>query len=802
MVKAKSLMGLLVLIGLICAQPLFGQSIAEWHTSMGMFRAEIREDLVPITGNNFIDLTNDNFYDGLYWHRVVEDFVIQDGWNMWEPEPDPIPLEIHPDLRHDAAGVLAMARASDPNSATSQYYFTLSPQPGLDDNYAVFGECVYGLDVILAIGEVPTIDEVPIDTVWIDSVRIIGNVYPHIDLLSSEIDDDPENSDDDGVLNPLESGNLIVEIKNVLDFADAENTVGVLRCEDDRVSIPDSIVEFGTIANGDSLTNADDPFTIVSTVNEVFSTKLTLHLTANPDGDYPYEIDHTIPFSVSLNQYGWPRQISGSTSSGLILDINGDGENEVIFGDDAGGLHAVQVDGETELSGFPVDLEDNISAAVAVDDIDDDDYLEIVAGTFGNQLLCVDYTGDILFSYSTSGQFRGNPMIADVDGNGTKEIIGVTLSGQMIVLDSDGNDYGNFPVNVGPGVLSPPAIADLDGDGYLDIIVLNSISGGSIYAISTSNGEAISGWPLTLGSGSLRGPIVADINSDESVEVLVGLSNGEFFAINSDGSTQFSRNIGVAINTSVLAADVDQNGSMEIVFVANDGSVYVMDNQGNDLYDFPISVETVVQSSPILADLNDNGTQDIIFGDNEGDIHAIDVSGDAIDPFPVHIGGILQTSPAIGELDGDNDPEIIIPNDNYYFVIDYKQSATIGWPCFKANPRRTGNAAQVYTGIEAENMVNTPVKTTFLGNNYPNPFNPETIIRFGLAKKSLVTLKIYDLSGRLVRTLIDGDLREGGYHAVRWNGNDENGDSVGSGMYIYKMETDEYRQTRRMILLK
>jgi flagellar hook assembly protein FlgD len=66
----------------------------------------------------------------------------------------------------------------------------------------------------------------------------------------------------------------------------------------------------------------------------------------------------------------------------------------------------------------------------------------------------------------------------------------------------------------------------------------------------------------------------------------------------------------------------------------------------------------------------------------------------------------------------------------------------------------------------------------------------------------LVTLKIYDLSGRLVRTLIDGDLREGGYHAVRWNGNDENGDSVGSGMYIYKMETDEYRQTRRMILLK
>lgn len=58
---------------------LTSQSIAEWQTTMGMFRTELYESLVPITANNFIDLTNSNFYDGLIFHRVIDGFVIQDG---------------------------------------------------------------------------------------------------------------------------------------------------------------------------------------------------------------------------------------------------------------------------------------------------------------------------------------------------------------------------------------------------------------------------------------------------------------------------------------------------------------------------------------------------------------------------------------------------------------------------------------------------------------------------------------------------------------------------------------------------
>lgn len=58
---------------------IWSQSIARWYTSMGDFEVRLREDIMPITSNNFIDLTNSNFYDDLIFHRVINNFMIQDG---------------------------------------------------------------------------------------------------------------------------------------------------------------------------------------------------------------------------------------------------------------------------------------------------------------------------------------------------------------------------------------------------------------------------------------------------------------------------------------------------------------------------------------------------------------------------------------------------------------------------------------------------------------------------------------------------------------------------------------------------
>jgi hypothetical protein len=88
-----------------------------------------------------------------------------------------------------------------------------------------------------------------------------------------------------------------------------------------------------------------------------------------------------------------------------------------------------------------------------------------------------------------------------------------------------------------------------------------------------------------------------------------------------------------------------------------------------------------------------------------------------------------------------------------------------------------------------------------LNQNYPNPFNPRTEIIFALPVKSDVDLTVYDLLGRQVRKLMSGEF-EAGYHSVAWNGDDNSGKSVSSGIYFYKIETDDFSMTRKMIMLK
>lgn len=88
-----------------------------------------------------------------------------------------------------------------------------------------------------------------------------------------------------------------------------------------------------------------------------------------------------------------------------------------------------------------------------------------------------------------------------------------------------------------------------------------------------------------------------------------------------------------------------------------------------------------------------------------------------------------------------------------------------------------------------------------LSQNYPNPFNPETYIEFTLPTISLVSLKIYNIRGQLVRTLLDSEI-EPGVHKVRWDGTKENGEKVGSGVYFYQLKTKGFSQTKKMIFLK
>jgi hypothetical protein len=92
-----------------------------------------------------------------------------------------------------------------------------------------------------------------------------------------------------------------------------------------------------------------------------------------------------------------------------------------------------------------------------------------------------------------------------------------------------------------------------------------------------------------------------------------------------------------------------------------------------------------------------------------------------------------------------------------------------------------------------------------LSFNYPNPFNPTTKIKYTVgtsqARSAVVSLRIYNVLGQLVRTLVDEPKHPGSYE-VRWDGRDEDGNEVASGIYFYKLQAGDFSQTRKMVLVK
>lgn len=126
------------------------KTYATVETEKGVIKFEIFTEKAPVTSSNFIELAKSGFYDGLTFHRVIRGFVIQGGDPLGTGaggSDKTIPLEIHPELKH-SDGAVAMARSQHPDSASSQFYICEGVQPGLDGQYAVFGQVVEGFDVV------------------------------------------------------------------------------------------------------------------------------------------------------------------------------------------------------------------------------------------------------------------------------------------------------------------------------------------------------------------------------------------------------------------------------------------------------------------------------------------------------------------------------------------------------------------------------------------------------------------------------------------------------------------------------
>lgn len=135
---------------------------AIFETSKGTIRLELFEEKTPKTVGNFETLCGKEYYDGLTFHRVIADFMIQGGCPEGTGRGGPgykFEDEFDSELRHDAPGVLSMANAG-PNTNGSQFFITHVPCPHLDDRHSVFGKVLEGQDVVDSIEQGDTMNTV------------------------------------------------------------------------------------------------------------------------------------------------------------------------------------------------------------------------------------------------------------------------------------------------------------------------------------------------------------------------------------------------------------------------------------------------------------------------------------------------------------------------------------------------------------------------------------------------------------------------------------------------------------------
>jgi hypothetical protein len=462
-------------------------------------------------------------------------------------------------------------------------------------------------------------------------------------------------------------------------------------------------------------------------------------------------------------------------------------------------------------TGFPLTLPfpetDSAVGQIAIGDVVGDNRLEIVILTRAGRVVVVCPSGAVLTSTELdfTGMSTASPVIADLRGDGTKQIIVASMRNIYVLNGNDLSVWSNYPVvHASVGIVGQLAVGDVNDDGTKNIVFTTNAQGGaspSIHALDPITGQNITGFPVSGLALTFMGPSLVNLDDEKDLEIVYAgnaLANCPIFVIKSNGEIIRQTTVPARVTTEIAISDLSRSGVPLLVFGDSAGNLHVKNSQLQHISGFPVNVGAGIDSSPVFADITGNGIRDIIFGDNLGFIHIVDVNGNHLPGYPIKVvNTTIRTSPWVGMFEGGT---VLYNTTSGVSSINLKNPVShVSWSRLRGGLGNTADFTD--SGPVSEGYITVPMGVFALQQNFPNPFNPQTTIRFEVAKEGLVTIDIFNIRGQRVKRLVNDNLSAGN-HQVVWTGHDENGNSMSSGLYFYRVRTEDSSVTKKMMLLK
>lgn len=328
------------------------------------------------------------------------------------------------------------------------------------------------------------------------------------------------------------------------------------------------------------------------------------------------------------------------------------------------------------------------TVGVTLGDVDRNGTLDILVSV-GGTLLCLAPDGKEQWTYELNEPIQSFATVADLEGDGSPEVLFGANDNRLHVLSGDGNEKWSFETR--SWIVGGVATADLDGNGRLEVVF-----GSMDYKVYCLDSTGKLEWEFETEDWVQSSPCIADVDRDGGRDVVVAADDGTLYCLSRRGTLKWKEELAGAARQRVYlaVADLDGEGTLETVAALPTGQIMVYTAFGDRAW--ARSVGGGVQGSPLIADLNGDGWQDLLVATAAGQLVALDTWGGTA--WQHSLGHTIEATPVLADLDRDRKYEIyvanLIPSNRQIgFFSQYEISVAGGkgaWMTLKGDPYRTG----------------------------------------------------------------------------------------------------------------